>query len=82
MKTMIITLVILCTGCTQSSTAMNNKLLERFEVTGSYRNHCGGVDVPMCRRFEKGVFVDRTKEYQMKGVKFIGESIIKSLLGG
>jgi hypothetical protein len=83
MKTITISLVLfICISCTQTSNAVNDKLLERFEITGSYRNHCAGVNVPMCRRFVKGVYVDRTKKYQKEGVKFIGESILKSLLGG
>ena len=75
-------LVLLCVGCTQSSNSLNNTLLRKFEVTGSYKNHCSGVDVPMCWRFEKNIYVDKSRKYKMQSMRLIGDMFIKSMLGG
>ena len=82
MKTSIILLILLTSGCTQTSNVVNNELMKQFEVNGHWSNHCAGVNVPMCQTYVYGVKKDRTREYKMQGVKWIGESLIKSLLGG
>ena len=82
MKVIIISLILLCTGCTQTSIGLNNELMKKFEVNGSYSNHCAGVNVPMCKTYVYGVHKDRRREHTLQGVKFLGETIVKSLLGG
>jgi len=61
---------------------LNNSLLKKFEITGSYKNHCSGVDVPMCWKFEKGVHEDRTNKYRMRSMRLLGDKFIQSMLGG
>jgi hypothetical protein len=41
-----------------------------------------GVNVPMCKTYVYGVHKDRSREHTLQGVKFLGETIVKSLLGG
>jgi len=69
-------------GCTQTSNGLNGHLLKQFEITGHWANHCGGVDVPVCRYWVEGVQKDRSKEYAKWGVKFLGEDLLKSILTG
>jgi hypothetical protein len=82
LKTLIPLLVILVTGCTQTSNSLNDHLRKKYEVGGHWSNHCGGVNVPVCNTWVEGEEVDRTKEYQKWGTKSLGESLIKSLLTG
>ena len=81
MRIITLSLVLLCVGCTNTSNAMNNQLMKKFEVNGHWANHCG-VNIPICKYYVYGVQKDRTREYKMQGAKWIGESLIKSLLGG
>ena len=82
MRTLIPLWVILVTGCTQTSNGLNDRFLKKFEITGHWRNHCGGVDVPICKHWVEGVHKDRSKEYAKWGVKTVGEELLKSLLTG
>ena len=81
MREALLVLVLLTSGCTQTSNSLNNELMKKFEVNGHWANHCG-VNIPICKYYVYGVQKDRTREYKMQGAKWIGESLIKSLLGG
>jgi len=52
--------------------------MKKFEVNGHYANHCGGVDVPVCKYFVKGVQKDRTREYQMRSLRYIFDMLGKN----
>ena len=41
-----------------------------------------GVNVPMCKTYVYGIHKDRSREHTLQGVKFLRETIVKSLLGG
>jgi hypothetical protein len=41
-----------------------------------------GVNVPMCKTYVYGVHKDRSRERTLQGGKFLGETIVKSLLSG
>ena len=72
--------IFFISGCSQTSNAVNNGLMKKFEMNGHWANHCG-VDIPICKYYVYGVKKDRSREYQMKSVKWVGETLIKSLLG-
>ena len=78
MKVIFLPLVLLCVSCTQASNSLNNELMKKFEVNGHYANHCGGVDVPVCKYFVKGVQKDRTREYQMRSLRYIFDMLGKN----
>lgn len=80
MYMILLILISLTSGCSQTSNVVNNELMKRFEVNGHWANHCG-VDIPICKYYVYGVKKDRSREYKMKSVKWVGETIIKSLLG-
>ena len=82
MRKVLLFLVLITSGCTQTSNAFNNELMKKFEVNGYWENHCGGVNIPICKYYVYGVKKDRTREYQLQGVKWIGETLLKSMLGG
>ena len=54
----------------------------KTEVLWNGRRGGCGVNIPMCKTYVYGVHKDRSREHKMEGVKFLGESIVKSLLGG
>ena len=82
MRNVLIVLLLMTSGCTQTSNAFNDALMNKFEINGHWANHCGGINIPICKYYVYGVKKDRTREYQLKGVKWVGETLIKSLLGG
>ena len=80
MRKVLIVLLIMTSGCTQTSNAFNDALMKKFEINGQWANHCG-VNIPICKYWVQGVQKDRTREYQLKGVKWAGEHLIKAMLG-
>ena len=80
MNKALVLFVLLTSGCTQTSNGINNALMKKFEVNGRWANHCG-VDIPICKYYVYGEKKDRTREDQLKSVKWVGEHLIKSLLG-
>ena len=80
MNKALVLFVLLTSGCTQTSNGINNALMKKFEVNGRWANHCG-VDIPIGQYYVYGEKKDRTREYQLKSVKWVGEHLIKSLLG-
>ena len=80
MNKALVLFVLLTSGCTPTSNGINNALMKKFEVNGRWANHCG-VDIPICKYYVYGEKKDRTREYQLKSVKWVGEHLIKSLLG-
>ena len=81
MRGVVVLFLIVISGCTQTSNGVNNALMKKFEINGHWSNHCAGINIPICKTYVYGVKKDRTKEYQLKSVKWVGETIIKSLLG-
>ena len=82
MRTLILVAGILISGCTQTSNSFNDELLKRFEVTGHYGNHCGGINIPVCKYWVEGVEKDRSREYTLQTVNLLGSAILQSLLTG
>ena len=81
MRKVLIVVLLITSGCTQTSNVFNNELMKKFEINGHWANHCG-VNIPICKYYVYGVKKDRTREYQLQGVKWIGETLLKSMLGG
>ena len=48
MYMILLILISLTSGCSQTSNVVNNELMKRFEVNGHWANHCG-VDIPICK---------------------------------
>jgi hypothetical protein len=82
MRTLILVAGVLISGCTSTSNSFNDEFLKRFEVTGHYANHCGGIDIPVCKYWVEGVEKDRSREHTMKTINLLGSEILKSLLTG
>ena len=61
---------------------MNDHLRKKYEIGGHYANHCGGVNVPVCKTWIEGVERDKTREQTMWGIKTFGEYLIKELITG
>jgi hypothetical protein len=69
-------------GCTSISNDVNDHLRKKYEIGGHYANHCGGVNVPICKTWIEGVERDKTREQTMWGIKTFGEYLIKELITG
>jgi len=82
LKVLIPLLVILVTGCTGISNDVNDHLRKKYEVGGHWANHCGGVNVPVCKTWVEGIERDKTREQAMWGIKTFGEHLIKKLITG